>query len=118
MKKLILLTLILLMTACKPQQVEELTFNEKTYTFSEVSSDGYDMFVGDGHLLEVKYEDEEFIITTEIDEDIYIIIGDMESYDISKNGTTILIDGKDLEPTGSEMVPWNEDILGIMEQYK
>lgn len=120
MKKIIvLLVLIVSLSGCKIDQTEldEIEFNDVVYSFEEVSSDGYDMFVGDAHLIEILYSEEVFIISTEIDGDIFIISGDLTQYTISKNGSIILIDGIELSPTGSEFVEWNEDIIPIMEKY-
>ena len=122
MKKLLLLLFVVLLTACKPspeehQQVEELSFNGETYVYSDTTRAGFDLFNGEGHLLEVKY-DEECIISFEIDEDIYIITGTLETYKITKNGSTILIDGSNQDPTGTESPEWNDDIPGIIEAYQ
>ena len=120
-KILLVLVLVLTLSACRndetPEIKEDILFNEITYVFNEVSSDGYDLYVGDNKLLEVLYVDEEFIISTEIYQDIFIITGNTTSYQITKNGAIILIDGIDLSPTGSEMVSWNSDIIPLMEQY-
>ena len=121
MKKLLLVFIMVLsLTACKSSNevVEEIEFNGVTYNLEEVSSLGYDMFVGEGHLIEIKYEEDSIILSTEIDGDIFIVTGTTESYDISKNGTIILIDGADLTPTGIEFVEWNEDIIEIIDQYE
>jgi len=112
--------MVFMLTSCKPKEDEQITsveFNNATYTFEEVSDSGYDLFVGDGHLLEILYSDESFIISIELEDNIYIITGDVEQYIITKNGTTILIDGLDKTPTGLELVEWNEDIIPIMEAY-
>ena len=74
------------------------------------------MYLADTHLIEVLY-DEDFTITFIINEDIYFITGDQEAYTISKNGTSILIDGINQEPTGVEIPEWNDDVINIMEIY-
>ena len=122
MRKLLLLVLVVVLSACKPidetpKQVEEFLFNDVTYNYSDTTRAGFDLFNGDGHLLEVKCE-EECIISFEIDEDIYIITGTIESYKITKNGATILIDGTEQDLTGIESPEWNEDIPTIIEAYQ
>jgi hypothetical protein len=121
LKKLIVVLMIVLLGACKQtdvsEQVEEFSFNGKTYIYSDTTSLGYDLFNGNGHLMEVKC-DEYCIISFEIDDDIYIISGTSESYDISKNGMVILIDGEDSVPTGMEMPDWNDDVLPLIKAYK
>lgn len=111
---------VLLLTACKPvgqEQVEEFSFNGETYLYSDTTSEGYDLFNGDGHLFEIKCE-ENCIISFELNTDIYIITGTSSSYEITKNGSTILIDGIDQTPTGIELPDWNEDIVPILQAYK
>jgi hypothetical protein len=121
MKKYLVLLLILVLGACSPE-VEEMPenksfdFNGIVYEFQGVSSLGYDLYTGDGQLLEVLCEDT-CIISFEEAEDIYIIQGDSERYEVSKNGTTIVIDGADLNPTGLELPEWNDDIIHIFELY-
>ena len=85
--------------------------------YSDTTSQGYDQFAGNGHLIEVKC-DEECIVSFELDEDIYIIIGSTDTYNISKNGTVILIDGLTQTPTGTELPDWNDDIFSIIEAYE
>jgi len=120
MKKMLLsIIIVLLLSGCKINDINEIEFNDHTYVLEEVSTDGYDMYLYDTYLVEVLYDDidEDFIMTTELDGDIYIIIGTQDEYTISKNGITIMIDGMNLTPTGSGYVPWNEDIIPIMEMY-
>jgi uncharacterized protein YcfL len=120
MKKFLLsVILVLLLSACSSDEITEIEFNDHIYTLEEVSTDGYDMFLYDTYLVEILFDetDNSFILTTEMDGDIYIVQGTIEEYTVSKNGSTILIDGIDLIATGSEYVNWNEDIIPIMQQY-
>lgn len=111
-----------MLASCKPsedvqEQVEEFLFNDITYVYSDTTSAGFDLFNGDGHLLEVKCE-EECIISFELGDDIYIVTGTIELYKITKNGATILIDGSGQDPTGTESPEWNDDIVTIIEAYQ
>ena len=121
MKKLLVILFVLLLSSCKPEdvveQLDEFSFNGVTYTFSDTTSKGYDQYVGDGHLIEISCDDH-CIISFEIDEDIYIITGTSDTYDISKNGAIILIDGETQTPTGIENPDWNEDVLTIIKAYQ
>lgn len=117
-----MIAIVLLLTACKPtvenlEQVETFLFNGSTYEYSDTTSSGYDLFNGNGQLFEIKCDDE-CTMSFELDEDIYIIIGTSESYEISKNGTIILIDGTNQTPTGTEIPEWNEDLPSIFTAYK
>lgn len=120
MKKLIIIfILVISLSACKSKDpVEEISFNGSTYTYSETGSDGYDMFTSNGKLIEILYDDGEFIFSFEIDTDIFLVLGSEEFYKITKNGETIIIAVDTSAPTGSESVGWSEDILPIMDQYK
>lgn len=122
MKKIIILALLVFLSACKPSeelptQVEEFTFNGITYIYSDTTIAGFDLFNGDGHLLEVKC-DEECIISFELEDDIYIISGTIELYKVTKNGTTVLIDGNDQDSTGTVSPEWNDDIIPILKAYQ
>lgn len=122
MKKILLVLLfVVLLSACKPEDtveyLDDFSFDGKTYVYSDTTSKGFDQYVADGHLIEINCE-ETCLMSFEIGEDIYLIQGTSEAYDISKNGTIILIDGKDQTPTGMENPEWNEDILPIIEGYK
>ena len=121
MKKLVIVLVVILLSACKAtdeiEQVEEFEFDGETYTYSETTSQGYDQFTGSGHLIEVNCN-EECIISFELDEDIYIVTGTTDTWKISKNGTTILIDGLTQTPTGTEVPEWNDDIFDIIAAYK
>ena len=114
--------IILLLAGCKPteqtpEQVMELEFDGETYSYSDTTSDGYDQFSGNGHMIEIQCEDT-CILSFELDSDIYIIIGTSDTYEITRNGSIILIDGENQTPTGTEIPDWNEDILNILKAYK
>lgn len=122
MKKILLIIFVLLLTACKSnvdefKPVTEFTFNGSIYLFSDTTKAGYDLFNGDGHLFEVKCEDE-CILSFELDGDIYIVSGTSELFTIMKNGATILIDGTSQNPTGTESPEWKDDIVSILEAYQ
>lgn len=120
MKKLWILLIVILLAGCKPVEedtVNEFVFNGETYVYSDTTSTGYDLFNGNGHLIEIMCETE-CLLSFELDEDIYIVNGTSDSYEITKNGTIILIDGKDQTPTGTELPDWNEDLVRILEAYK
>ena len=110
MKKILIVAAILFLTACKPntqepKQVEEFTFNGETYLYSDTSRAGFELFNGNGHLFEVKCDDE-CIFSFELEDDIYIVSGTSETFTVTKNGATILIDGIDINPTGIESVSY------------
>lgn len=122
MKKLLIIGAILFLTACKAgtqatEQVDEFSFNGETYLYSDTTRAGFELFNGGGHLFEVKCE-EECIFSFEIAQDIYIVSGTSETFTITKNGATILIDGKNLNPTGIESPEWKDDIIPILEAYQ
>lgn len=119
MKKLILVVIMVIaLSACKPTYVSDgIAFNGQTYDFVETDDNGYDIFEYDGHQIEVTKTSNGFIMSTVINEDIFIISGNTESYEISKNGSTVLIDGVDKIATGTESIVWNDDIIGIMDNY-
>lgn len=123
MKRMILtLLLTLLLVGCgneeEPYEVTELTFNNQTYQYMKTEDD-YEIFVNNnGHTIEVKYG-ETTILTTEIDDDIYIITGTKTEYEIQKNGTVILIcTGEEINCTGFENVDFREDIISIINEYE
>ncbi len=126
MKKIILiLLLVLTLTACADteDQVEEATtkevmFNGDTYQYlNEI--DNYDRYINNnGHIIEINYG-YNTTLTTEIDEDIYIITGTKINYSITKNGETILYCiGEELTCTGFENKDFKEDFVGIIEMYE
>jgi hypothetical protein len=124
MKKIFIALMIFILVGCSPKvqetpftQIEQLSFNGTTYQFSDVSRLGYDLFNGDGHLLEIKC-DTECIMSFELDDDIYIISGTSNQYEVSQNGSTVLIDGKDAVATGTFLPEWNDDIIPIFEAYE
>ena len=121
MKRMVVLFFILLLAACKPEEVveqlDEFIFNGETYTYSDTTSQGYEQYVGNGHLIEINC-DEYCIISFEINEDVYIITGTSATYDVTKNGAIILIDGEEQTPTGIENPDWNSDILPIIKAYE
>ena len=121
MKKLLILLSILTLTACaktedKNDDVDFINFNGLTYEYVKTEN-GYDVFTNNGHIVEVQYG-ENTIITTVIDEDIFIIQGNQENYEISKNGDTILVcSGSPSTCTGYEVVDFKDDIIGIINKY-
>lgn len=120
MKKLLLLISILTLTACgnteENEDVDSISFSGETYEYVKTEND-YDIFTNNGHIVEVQYGTVT-IITTEIDDDIYIIQGDAENYEISKNGNTILVcSGTPTSCTGYESVDFKDDIIGIINEY-
>lgn len=119
MKKILILIILITLTGCSKDQafeVEYIEFAGATYEFVK-EEDGYDIFTNNGHTVEVLYGTTT-IISTEIDGDIYIITGSKITYTITKNGTTILIcEGQD-NCTGFETVSFQNDIIGIIEEYE
>lgn len=119
MKKICIIVLLFFLTACgskEPYEVKNIEFNGEIYQFLQ-EKDGYDVFTHNGHIVEVQYGTTT-TITTEINEDIYIIIGSKYTYTILKNGTTILICEDTDQCTGFETVPFQDDIIGIILEYE
>ena len=121
MKKLLIFILLFTLVGCQkedkePEQVQYIEFAGATYEFLKEEA-GYDQFTNGGHIVEVQYGTTT-IVTTEIDGDIYIITGSKLTYTISKNGTTILICEGAGSCTGFESVDFQDDIIGIIEQYE
>ena len=122
MKKILSLLLLLSITlvGCteeEPYTFTEVTFNNETYTYMK-TEDAYDIYVSNGHTIEIQYG-RVTTLTTEIGADIYIIIGDLETYTITKNGETILIcEGENATCTGFEDVAFKLDIIDIIKEYE
>jgi len=116
MKKLIIaLILITALTGCSKED-NSISFNQKNYEFSHQTDKGYDVYTNDNHELEIIINEDGFVLSTEIDEDIYIVAGTTAKYQITKNGSTITFSGTDQETTGTESVDWNDDIIPIIEK--
>lgn len=121
MKKFLIIMTVLLLTACGTQEVEEetikeFTFLDTTFTYVSTTSTGYDQFSNDQFMIEVKCDDS-CIISFTLEDDIYIVTGNSEEYNITKNGTTILFDGEDKQATGLENPEFNQDIIPIFKGY-
>lgn len=124
MKKILLLLTLLLsftLVACNNEEeayvVTEVTFNGQTYQYMKTENH-YDIFVSNGHTIEIQYG-RITTITTEIGADIYIIKGEKTDYTITRNGETLLIcSGEEVTCTGHENVDFKLDIIGIIEEYE
>ena len=124
MRKLAVIALLLLsvitLSGCKNEIVEvtEISFNGKIYEKISVTDDNYDLFDNNGHSIEIFFDDEGILISTEIDEDIYFITGTIESYQIKKNGETLLLcSGDPIVCSGFEDVSFKLDIMPIIIAY-
>jgi len=124
MKKMIVIASLILsvltLSACKPEakEVKEFTFNGETYEKIGVTDDDFDLFEFEEHRIEVFF-DEDILMSTVIDEDIYIILGNQESYQIKKNGETLLLcSGDPSVCSGFEDVSFKLDILDIIKAYE
>mgnify|MGYP001012600256 CR=1 FL=1 len=119
MRKLGLFVLIsIFLFGCEKVQeaeVKSFYFNDEEYVFLR-SDEEEDHYTHNGHIIEVSYTSE-VIISTEIDEDIYIIMGDLNGYQITKNGSLLSVCDELGACSGYETVSFQEDIVEIIKLY-
>lgn len=121
MKKLLLLTLLmLLLVSCKQKDttIEEINLDGNVYSFTgEV--DGYHIYQYNTSEIEVLFDGDITKMFFEIDEDLYIVEGGTDNVLIKKNGSTVQICPREsFECTGFEEVTFVDDIKVFYEQVE
>jgi len=121
--KILLLALsITFLFGCETKQ-EDITFDNETFVYVGVTDDDYQLFRNGNDDLEVILNDDETITASYVkNQDIFLIMGTEEDYQIRKNGSLIQIcsfTDDSLTCTGSEFVQFNHDVdilFGVFEE--
>ncbi len=115
--KIILFTIsILFLIGCETREEEgDIIFDNKDFTYIGITGDDYLLYRNGTDDLEVKVDEENYLIASyEKGEDIYLILGEEDSYLIRLNGSLVITcSGEPIVCSGQEQVDFREDI-GIL----
>lgn len=117
-KKISLLFTVVLMifiTGCEEDSSKNIMFDNEELVYIDELANGYTLYRLGSTELEAKLIDNKIINASYIkDDDVYIITGELDSFVISKNGTTVLTcSGDELVCSGFENLEFKDDISNI-----
>lgn len=109
------LILIVFISGCNEGESNNIMFNNEELTYINELDNGYTLYRSNNAELEAKLIDNESINASYVlDEDIYIITGEIDSFLISKNGSTVLsCSGEEIICSGIENLDFKDDVANI-----
>ena len=119
-KKVSLLFTVILMifiTGCEESLDKNITFNNEELVYIDELSNGYTLYRQGSTELEALLIDNETINASYLyEDDVYLIIGELDSFRISKNGTTVITcSGEEVVCSGIENLEFKDDVVNIYD---
>ena len=121
-KKVSLLFTVILMifvTGCEEEdRNKNIMFNNEELTYINVLDNGYTLYRSSSADLEAKLIDNKTINASYLlDDDVYLITGEIDSFIISKNGSTVLTcSGEEPVCSGIENLEFKDDVFNIYDE--
>ena len=118
-KVLLLVLSITLLVGCETTP-DDIVFDRLDFSYVGVTSDDYLYFKSGNHKLELLLEEDGNLRASyEKYQDIYLIIGTKEDYQIRKNGSLIQIcTGEDVVCSGFETAEFSKDVDVLFEVFE
>ena len=110
--------LIIFVTGCEEEVNKNIMFNNEELTYINVLDNGYTLYRSSNADLEAKLIDNKTINASYLlDDDVYLITGEIDSFAISKNGSTVLTcSGEELVCSGIENLEFKDDVSNIYDE--
>ena len=117
-KVLLLVLSFTILTGCNSDQ-DDIIFDELEFEYIGVTDDDYQLFRSGNHNLELLLEDDGTLRSSyEKYQDIYLIIGTKEDYQIRKNGLLIQVcTGEDVVCSGFQPEDFSDDVDVLFEVF-
>ena len=119
--KLLILTISTVFLFGCTEKEQDIVFDDADFRYIGITADDYLLFRNDNDELEIMIDEENKLTASyERGEDIFLIIGEKDSYIIRKNGTIVVAcSGEELICSGVEDLGFNEEIdvlFGVFEE--
>ena len=120
LKVLLLVATTFFLFGCSDKK-EDIVFDNEDFRYIGITDDDYLLYRNDNDDLEIMIDEENKLTASyERGEDIFLIIGEKDSYIIRKNGTIVVAcSGEELICSGVEDLGFNEEIdvlFGVFEE--
>lgn len=119
-KGLLLVISITFLFGCEESEQGDIVFDDKDFEYIGVTDDDYLLFRNGTDDLEIKVDEEKSMIASyEKGHDIYLIIGEEDSYIIRENGALILAcSGEEITCSGAVQVNFSDDAHLLFDVFE